>query len=165
MKNDLNVYGLKETKFYEFTQNNSGGSFVVDEKLCHRVIVEAKDEDEACDIAERMGVYFNGCEDGHDCECCGDRWYRPDELKIPYSYGAFEKAGAEKIAKKYGAETAKREKGLRERDTDVVFLNVESYAQYLADDYAWTSPDVRIFYKDGTVKEIEGEKFVKRKRK
>jgi hypothetical protein len=23
----------------------------------------------------KAGIYFNGVEDGQDCECCGDRWY------------------------------------------------------------------------------------------
>ncbi len=32
--------------------------------------------------------------------------------------------------------------------------NIEEFAQSLADRYSWTSPDIRIFYKNGTVKEI-----------
>jgi len=32
------------TNFYEFNQNNSGGYFDVDENVCHRVIIEAKDQ-------------------------------------------------------------------------------------------------------------------------
>lgn len=59
--------------FYTFSQNNSGGSF---SGPAHYVIVEADDHDEANQIAQDVaGVYFNGCEDGSDCPCCGDRWY------------------------------------------------------------------------------------------
>ena len=32
--------------------------------------------------------------------------------------------------------------------------NIEEYAQFMADSYGWTIPDARIYYKDGTVKEI-----------
>lgn len=69
----------KKTMFWEFNQNNSGGSFVFDEKngLTHFVIIEAETKQEAIDRAESVGIYFNGCDDGRDCSCCGDRWYVP----------------------------------------------------------------------------------------
>ena len=72
--------------FYEFRQNNSGGSF---SGPAISVIVEADSASEANDIAESKGVYFNGCDDGSDCECCGDRWYSVDErcaMKVPSIY-------------------------------------------------------------------------------
>lgn len=64
--------------FYEFNQNNSGGGFDFDEKagITHYVIVEADSADDANDRAERIGLYFEGCESGMDCPCCGDRWSR-----------------------------------------------------------------------------------------
>ena len=62
------------TKFYHFRQNNSGGSFVFDKNLAIDVIIEAETADEANDLAEGLGIYFNGCEGGWDCRCCGDRW-------------------------------------------------------------------------------------------
>lgn len=40
------------------------------------LIVEADSATEADERAERAGAYFNGCESGMDCECCGDRWSR-----------------------------------------------------------------------------------------
>ena len=66
-------------KFYHFRQNNSGGIFDVDDKLCASLYIEAENEEDAIQKAFDMGVYFDGVEDGHDCECCGDRWYEPDE--------------------------------------------------------------------------------------
>lgn len=147
-------------KFYEFNQNNSGGSFHTDDKLCHRVIIEANDTDEAIDIAEDMGIYFNGCDSGMDCECCGDRWSTPwDSCEFPKIYGAFSLTEATSISDKYNGKTepaTKKSYGVR--DTNVIFENVEDYAQYLADDYGWTTPDVRIFYLDGNVKEIFSNK-------
>jgi hypothetical protein len=63
---------VKPDLFYTFSQNNSGGAF---EGPAEYVIVEAQSADEANSIAENNGLYFNGCEDGRDCDCCGDRWH------------------------------------------------------------------------------------------
>ena len=118
-----------KTRFYEFSQNNSFGSFVVDDKLCHRLFIEAESADKANDIARSMGVYFDGCSNGLDCDCCGDRWYRADkheEIDIDKLSSAYNKA----------------------------FESVEDYAQYLANKYGWTMPDARIFYLSGETKEI-----------
>lgn len=69
---------MNNTKFYTFRQNNSGGSFhFVENKLTHFVIIEAQSARVARAIAEDLGIYFNGCNDGRDCRCCGDRWYLP----------------------------------------------------------------------------------------
>lgn len=65
-----------ETKFFKFDQNNSGGSFVIDDErgLGAKVWIEAIDANHANSRAESLGIYFNGCADGADCNCCGDRW-------------------------------------------------------------------------------------------
>lgn len=73
--------------FYEFNQNNSGGSFDFDEDagITHIVIVEADSEGEAIKRAEGIGLYFDG---KGDCPCCGDRWsypWRPDN--VPSNFG------------------------------------------------------------------------------
>lgn len=60
--------------FYGFNQNNSGGHFVVDDSLCHRLFIEADDKDEAISKAEELGCYWDGVDKGIDCPCCGDRW-------------------------------------------------------------------------------------------
>ena len=84
--------------FYRFRQNNSGGSFDIDPStgLGVSVYIEADSPDQANTIAEDIGIYFNGCEDGHDCECCGDRWSpagtydaveNPEESKWDKSWG------------------------------------------------------------------------------
>jgi hypothetical protein len=150
-------------KFYEFKQNNTGGSFDVDEQLCNHLIIEAKDENEAIQKAESMGVYFNGCDEGMDCPCCGDRWYTPSELDSPYQYGSFEKEEAETVAEKYaGTIVPSRYKRKGEERFDVL-LSIEAYAQYMANDYGWTSPDARIFYSNGEVKEIFSSRVEKRR--
>lgn len=60
--------------FFDFRQNNSGGSFSYDDKagIAETVIIEANSAAEANEKAERIGLYFNGA---GDCECCGSRWY------------------------------------------------------------------------------------------
>lgn len=62
--------------FYRYTQNRSGGFFIVDEQagIGPLVWVEAASAREADDRAKTIGIYFNGCDSGEDCECCGDRW-------------------------------------------------------------------------------------------
>lgn len=62
------------SKFFTFNQNNSGGSFTLDEDrgITHYVIIEAFSAEDANRRAEDIGLYFDG--DG-DCPCCGDRWY------------------------------------------------------------------------------------------
>lgn len=65
--------------FYTYNQNNSGGIFIVDKRVGQYVIIEAKNHKEADKLAEeKAGIYFDGCETGEDCECCGDRWYRAE---------------------------------------------------------------------------------------
>ena len=65
-----------KTNFYEFRQNNSGGSFDIDDTdgIGPRVWIEATDAKHANARALRLGIYFDGCAGGRDCNCCGDRW-------------------------------------------------------------------------------------------
>ena len=65
--------------FFHFLQNNSGGKFIFDATrgLSVHVIVEGSDIDEVNFRANEIGIYFDGCDDGIDSDCCGDRWYRP----------------------------------------------------------------------------------------
>jgi hypothetical protein len=63
-----------QTKFYTYSQNNSGGSFDQNENIAEYVIIEATSAADADRRAEEVGIYFNGCATGSDCSCCGDRW-------------------------------------------------------------------------------------------
>lgn len=67
----------QKPRFFEFDQNNSGGSFHIKDEygIGPRVWIEARSSAEADRIAEEIGIYFNGVEMYHDCSCCGDRWY------------------------------------------------------------------------------------------
>ena len=67
---------MSSLKWFEFRQNNPGGSF---KGPALKVFVQADAEDVACVLAQRHGVYFDGCASGTDCNCCGDRWSRPYE--------------------------------------------------------------------------------------
>ncbi|MGA0164712.1 MAG: DUF7296 family protein [Bdellovibrionota bacterium] len=120
----------KNYKWFLFDQNNSGGKLVVNDKVCHRLFIEAKNESEAISIAEGLGVYFNGVDDGRDCPCCGDRWYRAEEVEFPLAFDSRKQ---------------------------IVFKNPVEYAQHLAVHYTLykNMVDSRIFYQNGIVKEVK----------
>lgn len=78
-----------KTKFYTYNQNNSGGSFIKKQEqgIDTIVIIEATSPSHADSIAEDKGIYFDGCSNGRDCNCCGDRWYKADEgYDVPSFY-------------------------------------------------------------------------------
>ena len=69
-------------KLFVVRQNNSGGSFCVNDSngTGERVFVLAKNENSVLDLLEiKSVVYFDGVSQGLDCECCGDRWWRDAE--------------------------------------------------------------------------------------
>jgi hypothetical protein len=90
--------------FHDFNQNNSGGGFDFDKRsgITHHVIIEGRDIEQIIERAENIGIYFNGCETGQDCECCGDRWCKPwssECREVPTVYG--QEVGADKPFKGY----------------------------------------------------------------
>ena len=74
-KGPLRPLGAGEILYYEFNQNNSGGRYKLNENTAEAVIIAARDAKEANSRAEDIGIYFDGCSKGYDCDCCGDRWY------------------------------------------------------------------------------------------
>lgn len=73
--------------WFEFHQNNSGGYHT---GPAISVIVEAPNADTANAIVQLHDVYFDGCADGRDCDCCGDRWstlWREDGDAVPSHHG------------------------------------------------------------------------------
>jgi hypothetical protein len=161
-------------KFFEFNQNNSGGRFTVNKYLCHRLIIEADCQSDAIHKAETLGCYWNGVEDGLDCSCCGDRWYMVDMVDFDkinnlwggYEVSAFTPQGKKSewlidiLKKRYAGATwltplsATKKYGSMQVIGKVKIDSIELYAQIIADLWGSTTPDIRIFYKDGTVKEI-----------
>lgn len=154
-----------ETKFYEFNQNNSGGSFDVDDNVCHRVIIEAIDTNHAESLFKPMIANQSG-----SCPCCGDRWssFDPNEIDLPkwekigYSVGVYAhyEDAEKRWFKLYGkfprVEEPIWEKtyGSKEFTGKIYFKTIEQYCQFMANAYGWTTPDVRIHFLDGTKKEI-----------
>lgn len=72
--------------WWDYDQNNTGGSF--DGGMGYKTFVWAENGRAADAIAENNGIYFDGCDTGQDCSCCGDRWSRswgdkPDYPDIP----------------------------------------------------------------------------------
>ena len=66
--------------WYEFQQNNSGGRFTTNDVVAKYVLIQETDAGPANSKAEQIGIYFDGCSQGLDCDCCGDRW---DEVSDP----------------------------------------------------------------------------------
>ena len=62
-------------QWYQYIQNNSGGSF---QGPAHLVFIEANSASESDSIAQEHRIYFDGCAFDMDCECCGDRWGTAD---------------------------------------------------------------------------------------
>ena len=148
-------------KFYEYTQNNSGGLLITDDKVCHRLFIEEENAAEANKVATKLGVYFCDADhDGPDCRCCGDRWSEPDELEFPYRYGTFEEKDAKAIAEKHKVKydkTTWRLMNTHKPDPnkyDIIFNDVESYARYLKGEHVYhrnVGVEIRIYYKNKTV--------------
>lgn len=65
-----------ETKFYLFTQNNSGGYFIRDNSLGvdANMFIEARNEDEAFIIYHSIEERYGEEEFNEYCNCCGSRW-------------------------------------------------------------------------------------------
>ena len=59
-------------KTYMYSQNNPGGFY--NEPAHNIIVVNAKSEQQALEIAKKAGLYLHGVAHGHDCDCCGDRW-------------------------------------------------------------------------------------------
>jgi len=172
-----------ETKFYEISQNNTGGSFVTDDKLCHRLFIEASSEDEAIAKAEDLGCYWNGVDEGADCPCCGDRWYPSgdgvDLEEMNKRWGGYEinewltdkgdaisdEDAIGSLKSRYAESEwsthpiVEKKYGSRRVIGKIKLYSIEQYAQIMADLYGWTKPDCRIFYKDGNVKEVYSSKL------
>ena len=79
-------------KWFPFFQNNPSGIFFVDANLDKTVFIQAGSADEANQIAQSKGIYFDGVADGTDCSCCGDRWRRQDDdcdgTDVPCRFGS-----------------------------------------------------------------------------
>jgi hypothetical protein len=80
----------KKTKFYTYDQKNSRGSYSEKKGIGEYVIIEAFDHIQANARAEDIGIYFDGSSNGHDCRCCGDRWFRVEDehgTDVPSIFG------------------------------------------------------------------------------
>ena len=63
-------------KWFTYTQMLVGKRYKINDKIAHYVLIQANNFSDANNIAERIGIYFEGSDDNRDCRCCGDRWFR-----------------------------------------------------------------------------------------
>lgn len=54
--------------WFHFSQNNSGGGFVVDENVCEDVFIQ---DTNAASAIRRAEAFMDNSD---SCPCCGDRW-------------------------------------------------------------------------------------------
>lgn len=160
--------------FYEFDQNNSGGTFDVDENVCHRVIIEATSQEHACAIFEPM-IYSQTS----SCACCGDRWspeyadkiniakiiqdgwkvthYSTTDISDPTNKLVEEMIWADKYGIFPRTEDPTWHKsifGSSVYEGKIYFTDLDMYLMFMANEYGWTTPDIRVHYLDGTKKEF-----------
>lgn len=57
------------TKFFTFSQNNSGGYFIINDDVASYLIIEAQNAQEAIDKMEDITLNYS-----EYCPCCGERW-------------------------------------------------------------------------------------------
>ena len=162
--------------WYQFEQNNSGGYFDVNDKVCHRLFIEAESLGDAIKKAENLGCYWDGVFNNIDCPCCGDRWskwgdnsvdieeYNTDGYTVSVYDGIYGDAKDEWEHKYRKYEVIEEPEfktiySTRKYVGKIRFNNIEQYAQFLADQDGWTVPDARLYYHDGSIKEIFSTKF------
>lgn len=127
----------KDFLWFEYHQNNSGGSFHTDEDVSIYVLIQAEGREDANRKAEEVGIYFDGVSNGLDCDCCGDRWCEPwDELE---KFSVYSWSG----------------------DSPKTYDNVLDYAQALANEDDWAKegkPSVIVYFANGAKQVFRKEK-------
>ena len=168
MKNNL--------KWFEFEQNNSFGYFEVNDKVCHRLFIEAESFEKAKFKAEELGCYWYGLYKGIDCPCRKNRWtahncevnlekMRTEGLEV-YILDIYPDAVSEWNSR-YGnfdiveSPVFIEKSGYKKYVGKIKLNNIEEYAQYLSNRFGKTTPDVRIYYDNGDVKEIFSDKVMR----
>jgi hypothetical protein len=150
--------------FYMFDQNNSGGFFDVDDLVCHRVVIEAETQEDAENIFAPMVVNQSS-----SCPCCGDRWHGCDLLDINrinkngYEVSVHGRGNDSETEKEwfdkygeYGTHTKPSwiEKFPRRFEGRIIFKDILEYLQFSANEYGWTTPDIRVYFLNGEKLEI-----------
>lgn len=107
------------SKFYQYSQNNSGGRFHEDASagITHFVIIEAENIAHANSRAEEIGLYFDG---SGDCECCGSRWSEK------YEWDDFD--DSDPVPSLYTVDVSS---GIYVPDHYIPWTKVEAYIHYL----------------------------------
>ena len=125
-----------ELKWFNYRQNNSGGSIVKDDDVSITVVVQAASLKEANRIAvDRAGVYFDGVRKGYDCSCCGDRWHE-----------SWDEDGMDSLSVMTWS-------SLTGKYRHTVYDTIEDWAEARAQAETWVKPGesaVILYYADGT---------------
>ena len=92
--------GIAESmKWFEFSQNNSGGYFIDNDDVCETVFIQARSAYEALNMAKFLFEPYS-----EYCGCCGERWsYYVDDsdgTDVPMIYGVSIYEAAEGLFRK-----------------------------------------------------------------
>ncbi len=134
MENEQLTYN--NLHWYEFDQNNSGGFFEMNDAVSIKVFIQSENAAGAIQKAEDVGIYFDGCESGRDCDCCGDRWYRVGDHLASFTTYFW-------------------------RSENDEYDNISDYAQALANDSMWAKvgkPVAIVYFANGSIKRFYKEK-------
>lgn len=164
-------------KWFEFNQHGSNGYFEVNDKVCSTLFIEAESFEKAKLKAEELGCYWDGVLKGIDCPCCGDRWTAYDcevNLEKMMAEGieacVFDNVYLDTVSewdRRYGkfdiieSPVFIEKSGYRKYVGKIKFNNIEEYAQYSSDRFGLTTPNARIYYDNGDVKEIFSDKVMR----
>lgn len=118
------------SKWYEFNQSNSGGSFDHNPEagIGKSVWIQADDAEHANYRARRIGLYFHGCNSGIDCRCCGDRWNE-----------AYRDEGADQIVQYKWSEGSVKLRAGVEGDEPFLEWGIPSYIHPLVGDFSFAT--------------------------
>lgn len=162
-----------KTKFYELLQKKTCGFWETDDNVCYRIIIEAKNKKQATSILTSMiGIQDN------PCPKCGYRWLIEninviDLEKIKKEgynaivYSHFPNV-EERWFKQYGEypkitePTWKALGGTVMFNGIIYFETIEQYCLFMTNEQGciYTTPDTRIYFLDGTKKEIFQKDFI-----
>ena len=161
------TWEASEMNFYSFIQNKLCDTELLEnDKLCYRIVVEAKNKDRAIKKAKHLGVDLSLGED-MSCDACLETyvWNPPNKLTFPYRSANFlplDRAIAFTIKYKttYHEKTLWRSPDQTEISPpryDLFFNDIEQYIRYIIENEGTTYSDkidTRIYYADGKVVDI-----------
>lgn len=68
--------------FHTFVQNFDGRHKIINDDISIFTVIEGENLEDIINLAQNLGIYFDGVKNFQDCSCCGDRWERPKQEEL-----------------------------------------------------------------------------------